>query len=252
MTRSTLIAVLAGAALAVVGCSSTTSGNPVGDGSAPTTTAASDSGSEPTTSRSASAGSGKSCDFAKDGTAAKDVGTPPERAADKPATVELTTNLGAVAITLATGTAPCTTRSFAFLAGKEYFDRTPCHRLTAAGSLKVLQCGDPTGKGTGGPGYTVPDENPTDLKPASGEAVVYPRGTVAMANTGQPNSGGSQFFLVYADSLLPPSYAVFGTVDAAGLAVLDKIAAGGITPQNSEEDGAPTVPVTIERAVVGS
>ncbi|GLZ43017.1 hypothetical protein Acsp05_66410 [Actinokineospora sp. NBRC 105648] len=179
------------------------------------------------------------------------MGVPPATADDKPATVTLTTNLGAIKVELAPAKAPCTTRSFAFLAGKKYFDDTPCHRLTSAASLKVLQCGDPSGQGTGGPGYAIADENPKDLKQAAGGSVVYPRGTVAMANAG-PNTGGSQFFLVYADSTLPPNYAVFGTVDDAGLAVLDKIAAGGVTPQSGEDDGAPTVPVSIKQAVVGS
>jgi cyclophilin family peptidyl-prolyl cis-trans isomerase len=127
--------------------------------------------------------------------------------------------------------------------------------------LFVLQCGDPTGSGTGGPGYTIPDENPAGLKPAPGgqNADVYPRGTVAMANTGQPHTGGSQFFLVYRDSNLPPNYATFGTVAQAGLAVLDKIAAGGITPgadpnsgQSTPNDGKPTTPVVINSATVGS
>jgi cyclophilin family peptidyl-prolyl cis-trans isomerase len=87
---------------------------------------------------------------------------------------------------------------------------------------------------------------------------VYARGTVAMANTGQPHSGGSQFFLVYRDSHLPPSYAVFGTVSAAGLAVLDKIQQAGITPgtdpstgQATPNDGKPKTPVTITTATVG-
>ncbi|MGQ0837454.1 peptidylprolyl isomerase [Actinokineospora sp.] len=239
-------------AVALVGCSSTTAGSPVGRGTptTATTTTATTTARPSTTSASAT---GKRCTFRKQGSApqGRDVGTPPERAADKPATVTLTTNLGAIAITLTTDKTPCTTRSFAFLADKKYFDDTPCHRLTASPSLKVLQCGDPTGRGTAGPGYTVPDENPTDLAPA-GTAARYPRGTVAMANTGQPNSGGSQFFLVHADSTLPPTYAVFGTVDDAGLTVLDKVAAGGITPQRGDEDGAPTVPIKIQRAVVGT
>jgi peptidyl-prolyl cis-trans isomerase B (cyclophilin B) len=80
--------------------------------------------------------------------------------------------------------------------------------------------------------------------------VPYPRGTLAMANSG-PNTSGSQFFMVYGDSQLPPNYTVFGTIDAPGLATLDKIAGNGITPgQNGPEDGAPKTPVTIETAAV--
>jgi peptidyl-prolyl cis-trans isomerase B (cyclophilin B) len=131
----------------------------------------------------------------------------------------------------------------------------PCHRLTADETLKVLKCGDPTGTGEGGPGYTIPDENPTTLAPAPdarpGTPVdVYPAGTVAMANTGEPDSGGSQFFLVYADSELPPTYAVFGSTGADGLATLNKIAAGGIEARQSAQDGTPRLPVTITRASV--
>jgi peptidyl-prolyl cis-trans isomerase B (cyclophilin B) len=170
-----------------------------------------------------------------------------------PATVNATivTNDGAIGVQLDNGKSPCTVNNFVSLAQQGFFDKTPCHRLTTADSLKVLQCGDPTGTGTGGPGYTVPDENPTDLpgSPAGQGASLYARGTVAMANTGQPHSGGSQFFLVYADSALPPSYAVFGTVSAAGLKVLDKVAAGGVAGSNPQ-DGAPTVPVTITSATV--
>jgi cyclophilin family peptidyl-prolyl cis-trans isomerase len=165
--------------------------------------------------------------------------------------VVLHTSQGDVPVTMPRAAAPCTVGSFAYLAGKGFFNQSPCHRLTSAGSLKVLQCGDPTGTGTGGPGYTIPDENPTNL-PSAGQASLYARGTVAMANTGQPHSGGSQFFLVYANSELPPSYAVFGQVSADGLKVLDKIAAGGVAPGgNSPQDGAPAVKVTITSTTVG-
>jgi peptidyl-prolyl cis-trans isomerase B (cyclophilin B) len=161
--------------------------------------------------------------------------------------VALTTSAGPIGLTLEPAKATCTVNSFLSLVSQKYFDSTPCHRLTTGEGLKVLQCGDPTGAGNGGPGYTIPDENPTDLKAApSGQGSIYPRGTVAMANTGQPNSGGSQFFLVYADSTLPPNYAVFGTVDAAGLATLDKIAAAGT--KDGGGDGAPKTAVTITTA----
>ncbi len=180
--------------------------------------------------------------------------------------VTLQTTQGDIPLTLNKAEAPCTVQSFAFLAQKTYFDNTPCHRLTAYPMLKVLQCGDPTGTGEGGPGFTIPDEKPKTLKPAptttpvpQGQQApdVYPAGTVAMANTGQPHSGGSQFFLVYGDSQLPPNYAVFGTVSPAGMTTLAKIAAGGITPgqdpqtgQPTPTDGKPKLSVTISRAVV--
>ncbi|HSR24834.1 MAG TPA: peptidylprolyl isomerase, partial [Candidatus Eisenbacteria bacterium] len=103
-------------------------------------------------------------------------------------TAVLATSCGNVTLALAASQAPHTVNSFVFLAGQRYFDHSPCHRLTTAG-IFVLQCGDPTGTGTGGPGYTIPDENLA--------GATYPAGTVAMANTGRPHTGGSQFFLVY-------------------------------------------------------
>ncbi|WP_253772684.1 peptidylprolyl isomerase [Goodfellowiella coeruleoviolacea] len=186
--------------------------------------------------------------------AAKEAGLPddPDPTPNSGTTqVTLKTDQGDIGLVLDRAKAPCTVQSMVHLAQKQYFDNTTCHRLTTSDVLKVLQCGDPTGQGSGGPGYVIPDENPTDLKPdATGQAVTYPRGVVAMANTGQPNSGGSQFFLVYGDSTLPPNYAVFGTVDQAGLGVLDKVAAAGSDNSRSEGDGAPKTPVHIQQATV--
>ncbi len=163
--------------------------------------------------------------------------------------VSLTTDAGPVPLTLDRAQGPCAVESFLSLTAAGYFDATPCHRLTATDGLKVLQCGDPTGQGTGGPGYTINDEPPTNLAPsADGQTVVYPRGTLAMAKTSAPNSGGSQFFLVYGDSALPPGYTVFGTVDAAGLSTLDAIAAAGTDNSNGQGDGKPVKPVMIQKA----
>lgn len=186
-----------------------------------------------------------------------DVGMPDDPA-ETPSTgtvkVTITTDQGAIPLTLDRAKAPCTVQSMEHLVTSKFFDGTNCHRLTASDGLKVLQCGDPNGDGTGGPGYSIPDELPTDLADApadpSGQPLkVYPRGTLAMANSG-PDTGGSQFFMVYGDSTLPPNYTVFGTVDAPGLAVLDKIAKAGITPGNSPEDGAPKQPVNIKSATI--
>ncbi len=106
--------------------------------------------------------------------------------------------------------------------------RLECHRLSTSTELGVLQCGDPTGIGAGGPGYRFPNEYPTNqyrlTDPALKIPVLYPRGTLAMANSG-PGTNGSQFFLVYEDSQLPPTYTVFGTIDSARLATLEKVAA---------------------------
>jgi peptidyl-prolyl cis-trans isomerase B (cyclophilin B) len=151
-------------------------------------------------------------------------------------TARIVTNCGTIIVTLFGKQAPHTVNSFAFLSRKGYFNDTPCHRLTTSG-IYVLQCGDPTGTGEGGPGYTLPDEN---LKGAT-----YPAGTVAMANTGQPHTGGSQFFFVYANTSLPPHYTPFGRI-TAGLDVLTRIAKAGTDNSNGEGDGHPVQPVVIE------
>jgi len=177
--------------------------------------------------------------------AAKPVAVPDIAEAPTTGTVSVTlqTNRGTVPLTLDRSKAPCTVESFVRLAQAGYFDATPCHRLTTAG-IKVLQCGDPTGSGSGGPGYSFPDETSPGL--------TYPRGTLAMANAG-PDTNGSQFFMVYGDSQLPPNYTVFGTIGEPGLAVLDQIAAAGLTNerQPGAGDGAPAQPVMIESAPVG-
>ncbi|MBW8821096.1 MAG: peptidylprolyl isomerase [Streptomyces sp.] len=159
-------------------------------------------------------------------------------------TLDLATTCGKIDIALKASAAPHTVNSFDFLANKGFFDHTKCHRLTTNG-IYVLQCGDPTGSGSGGPGYTIPDEN---LKDKSLKSNVYPAGTVAMANTGQAHTGGSQFFLVYQDSQLPPSYTPFGTISESGMKVLKKIAAAG--ESTGAGDGAPNATVVINKATV--
>jgi peptidyl-prolyl cis-trans isomerase B (cyclophilin B) len=159
----------------------------------------------------------------------------------------MTTSGGNVGLQLDNGKAPCTVNSFASLAQQGYFDGTTCHRLTTSSELGVLQCGDPSGTGQGGPGYRFANEYPTNQyrlsDPALQTPVVYPRGTVAMANAGS-GTNGSQFFLVYADSMLPPTYTAFGKIDATGLATLDKIAAAGV--DGGTDDGKPAKTVTIQ------
>ncbi|MDH6139791.1 MULTISPECIES: peptidylprolyl isomerase [Kitasatospora] len=143
-------------------------------------------------------------------------------------TASLDTNCGAVTFTMDASKAPHTVNSFVFLAGQNYFDHTKCHRLTTQG-IYVLQCGDPTASGSGSPGYKFTDENLT--------GATYPAGTVAMANSG-PNTNGSQFFLVYKDTQLPPNYTPFGKI-TGGLDLLNKIAGAGENDANGPGDGSP-------------
>lgn len=151
------------------------------------------------------------------------------------------TNCGPIVVTLDPN-APKTTLSETFLASSGFYDNTTCHRLTTSG-IFVLQCGDPKGDGTGGPGYSVPDENLP-----SAEGVNYPAGTVAMANAG-PGTSGSQFFLVYDDTTLPAGYTIWGTV-TEGLDLIKEIASVGTTDGGG--DGTPRQPVFIESATVQS
>jgi peptidyl-prolyl cis-trans isomerase B (cyclophilin B) len=158
-------------------------------------------------------------------------------------TVTLDTTAGTVEVGLDVAGAPCATRSFVSLTAQQYFDGTSCHRLTTAG-IYVLQCGDPTGTGTGGPGYTFATEN---LPAANGTAATtYPAGTVAMANAG-PDTDGSQFFIVYRDTTLPPDYGILGHV-TDGLDVIEEIAERGVRGGGS--DGPPAAPVTLEQVTV--
>ena len=158
----------------------------------------------------------------------------------------MVTNQGRIGLMLANNESPCTVNSFASLIGQKYFDNTKCHRLTTSPDLGVLQCGDPKGDGTGGPGYQFANEYPTDQYPPNDpkaqQPVLYPRGTLAMANAG-PGTNGSQFFMLYKDSQLPPQYTVFGTIQPDGLATLDKIAKAGVA--GGGEDGPPASDVTI-------
>ncbi|WP_330329469.1 peptidylprolyl isomerase [Streptomyces sp. NBC_00536] len=163
-------------------------------------------------------------------------------------TFSLKTGEGEIKIDMDAAKTPQTVNSFKSLADKGFFDNTKCHRLTTEG-IFVLQCGDPEGTGKGGPGYTIADENLDALGKADQNGqVVYPAGTVAMANTGQPGSGGSQFFLVYKDSPLAPTYTPFGKMDAAGLKIVEDVAKEGVA--DGDKAPAPKKPVTIEKAAV--
>lgn len=198
----------------------------------------------------ASVNLGANCQYPADSTPSRKV-NPPRTGkvpTDPPlVSASMATSQGNIGLQLDNAKAPCTVNSFASLAQQGFFNDTPCHRLTTSQSLSVLQCGDPTGVGTGGPGYQFANEYPTDQYPAGAreaqQPLTYPRGTLAMANAG-PDTNGSQFFLVYRDSQLPPQYTAFGTIDETGLATLDKIAKAGVA--GGGEDGKPAVDVRVK------
>ncbi|MGH3361881.1 MAG: peptidylprolyl isomerase [Nocardioides sp.] len=185
-------------------------------------------------------GSGTRCAYPEDGAPpAKEVDPPPaEATVSGEVPVTITTSAGEVGTTLDADATPCTVNSFVSLAEQGYFDATECHRLTTQG-IFVLQCGDPSATGSGGPGYSFPDELTGDE--------TYPAGTLAMANAG-PDTNGSQFFIVYDDTQLDPDYAVFGTIDDAGLEVVQGIANEGA--QGGAPDGPPAEKVAIESVTV--
>ena len=212
---------------------------------------ATDSSSESTSespsespSESESSGETASCEYPEDGQEpAKEVEAP---SADAPSggdvTASITTNFGDIGLTLDSAAKPCTVNSFVSLAEQGFYDETPCPRIGDQEGFGILQCGDPTGSGSGGPGYSFADELTGD------EA--YPAGTLAMANAGA-DTNGSQFFLVFRDSQFPPSYTVFGTIDKAGVKVLEAIAKEGNDASNPAGGGTPNKDVTIESVTVG-
>jgi peptidyl-prolyl cis-trans isomerase B (cyclophilin B) len=159
----------------------------------------------------------------------KEVGTPPTNPPRTGRqTMTITSNLGVIKIEMDTEKAPCASASFTFLAAKKFFDNSSCHRLVTEG-IRVLQCGDPTGTGSGGPSYRYQEENlPIGRRPA------YPAGTVAIAKAQDPATSGAQFFILYEDvdqeltdqQTGQPGYAVLGRV-TEGMDIVRKIAAGG-------------------------
>jgi peptidyl-prolyl cis-trans isomerase B (cyclophilin B) len=183
------------------------------------------------------------CTYTASGKAARKVTLPPATPDYKATyTATVNTNLGAVVIDLLNSKATCTVNSFVHLAQQGFYNVTPCPRLSTSGGLYMLQCGDPTGTMTGGPGYVFASENLT--------GATYPAGTLAMANTGAPDSNGSQFFLVYKNTSLPPDYTPFGKV-VSGLNILQNVGNHGYGPPlSSAGGGAPKEKVEIESVTI--
>jgi peptidyl-prolyl cis-trans isomerase B (cyclophilin B) len=182
------------------------------------------------------------CEYVQTGEAARPVNPPPTTGVPTSGSVRYVLRMteGDVTITMDRAKAPCTVNSFVSLAGQGYFDRTRCHRLADSG-IFILQCGDPTGTGQGGPGYQFANE--TDGTES------YTRGVVAMANAG-PGTNGSQFFLVWDDSTSlnrVPNYTIFGTMDPASRDVVAAMAAEGQDGSNPDGTGRPNNPSEIIR-----
>ncbi|SPM43662.1 protein kinase, partial [Mycobacterium numidiamassiliense] len=164
----------------------------------------------------------------------------------------IATNFGDIGIQLANAESPCAVNSFVSLARQQFFNNTECSRLTTTPGMGTLTCGGPNSDGTGGPGYEFADEYPVNQyspsDPALRATVLYPRGTLALA-TSEPNTNGSQFVIFTTDAESPPVNTVFGSVDQAGLTVVDKIVAAGVA--GNRDSGMPTNPVTITSVQIG-
>ncbi|MEU4833021.1 peptidylprolyl isomerase [Streptosporangium sp. NPDC023615] len=230
-------------------------------GSDTTATATSEPAPSPSSSASEAAGetgaqptkfdpAAGTCGYAASpGGAVKDVGLPPAKVDKSPKKMTLKTNLGDIVIEVSAEKTPCTVNSFAFLAKKNYFNGSKCHRL-GSDQFPMLQCGDPLAKadgknptdGQGGPGYRFVNENLEGAK--------YTRGVVAMANSG-PDTNGSQFFIVYGNAPLTPDYTPFGTV-TKGLEILDKVNKAGFITPGGDGTGAPKETVEIKDVTMSS
>lgn len=240
-----LVVTLAGL-VGLVACTGAPAGTPTSSATSPSVSTT--SASRPATPANSVSGSqtsaptSVSCDYPAAGTPAKAVEPPSTTNVPAVGTVTYTLmfTAGDVVVTMDRANAPCAVHSFESLASQGYFDGTSCHRLVDAG-IYVLQCGDPTGTGQGGPGYRFADElHGTET---------YPAGTVAMANAGPgTDTNGSQFFLVYADTVLKPDYTILGRMDQAGIDVIGGIAAQGVDAANSP---APIAPADITSVTAG-
>lgn len=245
LSRRAVVGLVAGCAtIALSACASgpvgtsTPAGTPAS--SAASSPASASQGTSPSVGTASALSETVSCTYSAGGQRAKPVDPPP--ATDVPATGTLTATVdmsaGPVTITMDRAAAPCTVNSFEALVKQGFYDDTACHRLVDSG-IYILQCGDPTGTGMGGPGYRFPDELTGNEQ--------YTAGVVAMANAGA-DTNGSQFFIVWADSPLPPDYTVFGTIDQASLDVVTTIASRGVSKDASP---SPIAEAKIDRVSLG-
>lgn len=199
------------------------------------------SSGSPSTAETSSTAPATPCTYTTSGTPAKDVQPPSNTSPLNTGTVDVTVVLNGkdVPMTLDRATAPCGVNSFLSLASQGFYNDTNCHRLTKSDQLNILQCGDPTGQGNGGPGYTFASET------TGSES--YPVGTVALANAG-PDTTGSQFFIVYGTTTIDPAYTIIGTVTGDGMSVVQDIASQGV--QNNRQDGQPVAAAAITSVTV--
>ena len=174
------------------------------------------------------------------GHSVKNITPPVVKAPFKNRTFTLNTNCGDIVIEADGIKAPVTVIALAALANGGFFNQSLCHRLTT-NNIYVLQCGDPTATGSGGPNFSYRDENLPQAVEAN-----YPAGVVAMANSGV-NTNGSQFFIVYEDTSLPPSYTIWGKV-TKGLDIVQSIANEGVV--GGKNDGLPKRTIAIEKVKV--
>jgi len=201
---------------------------------------ASEAGATPSTSASAKPGE---CTYtaSQESGALKDKSKPPAKPAfNDVVKATIKTSQGDIGLELDGKKAPCAVNSFAFLAKKKFWDGSHCHRLSTSEGLRMLQCGDPTGSGSGGPGYQFANENTEGAK--------YTKGTLAMANAG-PGTNGSQFFLVYGDSQLSPDYTVFGKI-TSGIDMLEGVAKAGVAKAGEDGTGEPKKKVTVQDVAI--
>lgn len=198
--------------------------------------------------RTTALGDSVTCEYPDAGEASKDVSKPATEnvPATGTVTVNLTTAQGNIGMELDRSVSPCTVNAVEHMASEGYYNDTVCHRITTSG-IYVLQCGDPSSTGAGGPGFSFANEYPTDEATDLTTPVIYERGTIAMANAGA-DTNGSQFFLNYEDSPLAPNYTYFGQITEEGLATLDAIAEVGT--EGGTGDGAPAQEVRIESVAV--